>query len=71
MKTNLLLICVSLVVGCATQSQSAHLPSGSWQSLTQRGDFDQARTCAKEWVRAALHLIEEQDERIKELEIKR
>lgn len=72
MNTNLLLLCAALVfTGCATQTRPAVLPSGSWQSLTQRGDFEQARTCAKEWVRSALHLIEEQDARIKELEIKR
>ena len=55
--------------GCATTRTASLPPSDPVQSLVSRPDFEQARTCAKEWVRQALHMIEDLNARVKELQV--
>jgi hypothetical protein len=55
--------------GCC-HTRTASLPPGDPVGLLiSRPDAEQARTCAPEWVRQALHLLEAQGARIKELEL--
>ena len=75
MKVPMLRLTVTLMVlaalnGCGTP-RTAPLPPGEPVRLLQmHADYGRAVKAAPEWVRSALHVIQDQTGRIKELEVR-
>ena len=54
--------------GCATRTATVPV-ARAVEAMQAHRDYYHAKNCAPEWTRAALHLLQDQETRIKELEI--